>query len=196
MNDKYTIVILCGKAGAGKDYLLQKVKNHYGDKLNYVISDTTRPMRFKETQGVEYNFLSSFDFFTSEHLETTCYETDQGAWYYGTPPSALDENKINIAILNISGINQLYERDNLDIHVFYVSANDKDRLLRQMNREEYPNYLEICRRYITDEKDFKNLKFPFIKLRNSPGVPDDQCADILFEEIDNLLVKSSSDRIN
>lgn len=185
--NNYELVILCGKAGAGKDYLLQRVKNHYRDKLNYIISDTTRPMRYKEIDGEDYHFLHDIDFHTTPHLEYTSYTTDQGTWYYGTPITALDKNKINIGIFNIDGINQLYNQDNLNIHVFYVSANDRARLLRQMDREQYPNYVEICRRFLADEKDFKNLKFPFIKLRNSPDASDNECASILFEEIDKLL---------
>lgn len=190
--NKYTLIILCGKAGAGKDYLLQQIKAHYGNELNYIISDTTRPPRIGEINGVDYNFLSIEDFLDVKHLEITSYQVgedeDFDLWFYGTPLTSLDENKINIGILNIDGIRQLYEKnDNLNIKIFYISVDDRTRLLRQMNREEYPDYSEICRRFLADEKDFKNLcKYPFRKIRNSSGLKDSQCVDIMIEEIDQI----------
>ena len=189
---KYTLVILCGKAGAGKDYLLRKLKDHYGDKLNYIVSDTTRPPRDGEVDGVDYNFKTFDEWHEKsshrQYLEMTCYEIAKDEfWFYGTPYSSLVKNKINIGIFNIDGIKQLYEKDDLNIKIFYISANDRTRLLRQINREEYPDCAEICRRFLADEQDFKNLtKYPFTKIRNSSGVSDDQCVDYIIEEINQL----------
>ena len=193
-SNKYKLIVLCGKSGAGKDYLLQKVKERYGDKLNYVIPDTTRPPREGEKEKGIYNFLTPLEFFNTEHLDETSFLTGDGIWYYGTPLTGLTKDKVNIGVFNIKSIHQLYEYESLDIYIFYVSADDRTRLLRQMNREPYPNYTEICRRFLADERDFKNLfKFPLVKLRNS-SIDDCQCVSTLFEEIDKLL--SDSDRMN
>ena len=56
--NNYELIILCGKAGAGKDYLLQQILKHYGNDINAIISDTTRPPRSYEQDGIDYNFLS------------------------------------------------------------------------------------------------------------------------------------------
>ena len=197
--NNYEVVILCGKSGAGKNYLLQKMKDHFKDDLNYIISDTTRPKRYKEIDGEDYHFISDIQFHTKKYLEKTSYRTEEGVWNYGTPLSALDPNKVNIGIFSINGIKQLFTNcyidEDIKLHIYYISADDKTRLLRQLNREEYPNCLEICRRFLADEKDFKNLyKYPFRKIRNSSGLIDDQCAAVLIEEIDQI--KADFDKMN
>lgn len=193
--NKYELIILCGKAGAGKDYLLQQVLKHYGNEINAIVSDTTRPPRSYERDGVDYHFLTLDEFLSRDHLEMTKYRvSEDDIWLYGTSYSSLDKNKINIGIFNIDGINQIYKKDDIDIHIFYISADDRTRLERQFDREEYPDYSEICRRFLTDEQDFRNLyKYPFRKIRNSSGLKDNQCAAVLIDEIDQI--KSDFDRM-
>ena len=194
-NKKYTLVILCGKAGSGKDYLLSKILEHYGDELNPLVSDTTRPPRAGEEDGKEYNFLSYADFFAKKHIEVTSYNvTGEETWLYGTPYSALREDKINIGILNPDGVRQLYEKDDLNIHIFLVTATDKTRMLRQMNREKYPNYAEICRRFLADEEDFLNFcKYPFSRINNSENFEGEQAVAAIIDNIDQL--KANFDRM-
>ena len=194
--NKYELIVLCGKAGAGKDYLLQQIKNHFKEKVNIIVSDTTRPKRSFEKDGVDYNFLTPIEFYDREHIERTGYEImPLSGWLYGTPMSALNINKLNIGVFNLDGIRQLYQNDNLNIHIFYISANDRTRLLRQMDREEYPNYIEICRRFLSDEKDFKNLSmYPHKENRNSSSGRENEAAKNLFDEINQIL--SDFDKMN
>lgn len=197
--NNYELIILCGKAGAGKDYLLQQILKHYGNDINAIISDTTRPPRSYEQDGVDYNFLSLETFSETKHLEITSYEVggdeNFNLWLYGTPYSSLDKNKLNIGIFNVDGIRQIYDKNDIKPHIFYISADDRTRLIRQFDREEYPDYSEICRRFLADEKDFKNLyKYPFKKIRNSSGLKDDECVTLLIEEIDKI--KSDFDKMS
>ena len=46
----------------------------------------------------------------------------------------------------------------IDLKVYYIWVNDKERLLRQLNREYDPDVKEIIRRYSTDEQDFAHLE--------------------------------------
>ena len=39
-------------------------------------------------------------------------------------------------------------------------------MLRQLNREEYPNVDEIVRRYKTDKEDFSKLNFYYTEIEN------------------------------
>ena len=193
--NKYKLVVLCGKSGAGKNYLLQKIEEHYGNIINIIVPDTTRPPREGEEEGKEYHFLTYDQFFSIPHFEKNAYWiNDYTCWFYGTCEASLDINKINIGIFSPGSIEQLYEKDMFDIYLFYISADDKTRLLRLLNREKYPNCMEICRRFLADEEDFKNLyKYPFKKIRHSSGLANDQCAAVLIEEIDQII--SDLDRI-
>lgn len=158
---KIKIIALMGKAGAGKDYLLQELlkTNNY----NEIISCTTRSPREGEINGKNYYFITEEEFFNNiknnEMLEYACFN----GWFYGTLFSSLSTEKTNIGVFNPSGIRRLLENKNLQVEVHYVRACDKTRLLRQLNREENPDIAEIIRRWQTDEKDFSNLDFNYIE---------------------------------
>lgn len=182
-NSKYKLIILFGKSGAGKNYLLRQIYKTYKEDLHLIIPDTTRPPRFGEQNGKDYNFLTEEEFKSKEYLEYSYFNN----WYYGTPFSSLVPNKINICIMNPNGIRQTYLKQELDIRLFYISAPEKTRLLRQISREEYPDFSEICRRFLADEEDFKNLfNYPFKKLRNTFDFDVSQCIAIVGETIDQL----------
>ena len=58
--DKYTIIAIMGKAGAGKDTLLKTLLHTAPfDTANPIISCTTRPIRDYEQDGVDYHFLTT-----------------------------------------------------------------------------------------------------------------------------------------
>ena len=46
----------------------------------------------------------------------------------------------------------------VDLTAYYVRTSDKERLIRQLNREENPDIKEIIRRFSTDEQDFEDLE--------------------------------------
>ena len=160
--NKYILIILCGPAGSGKNYILNNLMSKYPDDLNLIIPDTTRPPRDSEKDGVDYNFLTTDEFFTKKHLEVTEFNN----WYYGTPIDALRQNKINITILNPMAILQIYKYiDNLNIKIFYIDVPDKIRILRQLNRETFPDVYEICRRFLADKQDFNKLLSTHLPLK-------------------------------
>jgi hypothetical protein len=51
-------------------------------------------------------------------------------WCYGTSVESLKEDSINIGVFNPAGVRSLLARDDCDVLVFRVHANDKTRLLR------------------------------------------------------------------
>ncbi len=186
--NKYKLIVLCGKSGAGKNYLLKEIskKEENKNKINLLISDTTRPKRDYEINGIDYNFLTPEEFSKKEHLEWAVFNN----WYYGTPYDALKEDKINITILNPSGVNQIYTRNinkqDLEIIVFFIHAEPKIRLLRQMERESNPNYTEICRRFLTDEEDFKILIGPLAVLNNNTQEETEESLEAIQSAIEEL----------
>lgn len=170
MSDKYKIVALFGKAGAGKDYLLWHLTNCIYGRVNFhkIVSNTTRPPREGERDGVNYHFLPSGDDFLSsdrlrKYLEFTCFRD----WWYGTSIDNLDINKINIGTFNINGINQLLDCPECNVLPILISAPGKVRLIRQLEREINVDCNEICRRFQTDEKDFLNIPFSYKVVENN-----------------------------
>lgn len=58
------------------------------------------------------------------------------------------------------------ENEDCDVLVLWVRTPPKERLLRQLMREQYPNVHEIVRRFSTDETDFYRLPFKFFEIPN------------------------------
>ena len=163
---KYKVVTLAGKAGAGKDTIFQEILK-LNPNLNEIISCTTRPKRENEIDGKNYHFLTNIEFtkkiLNNEMLEATVFND----WFYGTPLSSLNLNKINIGVFNPTGIEALSTNPNIELTSILINTSDKNRLLRQLNREENPNVDEIIRRYNTDKHDFIECFFDYEFVNNT-----------------------------
>ena len=180
----YKLVVLCGPAGSGKDYLIKKVKDELGDKVNVVVADTTRPPRLSEVNGVEYNFLTPELFFTKAHLEVTNFNH----WYYGTPMDALKKDKVNLLVLNPSALLQVYRfATNIDLKIFKIEAPDKVRMIRQLERSSRPDVYEICRRFLADHDDFLKISYmPCDVLTNYSENDGKKAVECLIATINSL----------
>lgn len=164
---KIKIIALFGKAGSGKDTIQKSVLAQFANQVHEIVSCTTRPPRDYEKNGIDYHFLS-IEEFTKKVLNGSMLEaTEFRGWFYGTPFDSLNLDKINIGVFNIAGIQALLEDSRLEVYPVIVYAPDKVRLMRQLLREENPDCEEICRRFQTDNNDFKKVDFePFFVWEN------------------------------
>ena len=92
-------VVLLGKSGSGKDYLLRKLTEK---GLKPGVKWTTRPPRKHEKQGITYNFVDWFTFQNSIVMdEFLCYQkfdvTPEGkepeTWYYGLTKEEFNQSQ-------------------------------------------------------------------------------------------------------
>ena len=82
--DKYKVIALFGKSGAGKDTIQKWIVSNIPD-INGIISCTTRPKRDYEEEGKDYFFLTNEDF-AEKVLDGSMLEaTEFRDWFYGTP---------------------------------------------------------------------------------------------------------------
>lgn len=164
----YKIIILCGKAGSGKDTIVKELCEDYPNKFTRVVSYTTRPPREGEKEGIDYHFINSAQM-AQKIIENEMIEVAEfNKWFYGTSVDCFQENKINLMVLNPIGIENMLDYPGLNarINVIYIDCNNKIRLMRQLTREENPDVKEIIRRYGTDELDFVELPFTYTTLIN------------------------------
>lgn len=178
---KFEVIMIMGKAGSGKDSLAKDIVTRCPLLSTMVVSATTRPPREGEVNGVNYWFMSEEEFHNTPMIETTCFNN----WYYGTPIDSLSEDKVNIIVCNPIGV-QSY----LDLHtiiktkgIYLLDVSDKERLLRQLKREENPNVSEIIRRYTTDLNDFN---YDFLKKLN-PIILKNETLEDYQNNIDMIL---------
>lgn len=175
------IVALMGEAGSGKDTILHRIMEKYPSYFNEIISCTTRPPRQGEKEGVNYHFLSVEDFIRKILNGDMLEATEFNGQHYGTDSQSLTIDKINIGVFNPEGVRCLQEDENIELYVFYVRAAGKQRLLRQLNREENPDVDEIIRRYKADTEDFSFLNdIKYITLQNNTLDDIDIAVDTIF----------------
>ena len=158
------IYYLLGKSATGKDTLYKEILKRR-PKLRTVTMYTTRPIREGETDGVEYFFTGreelEWQLASGKVIGSRTYQTIAGPWTYYTVDDgqfdvADDESCLMIGTLESYEKMCTYFEAGKMVPV-YIEVPDGIRLLRAVKREENqkkPNYREVCRRYLADEKDF------------------------------------------
>lgn len=163
--NKIKVIGLIGMAGSGKDSLLSHIVEKY-PQLNRIINCTTRPPRENEQNGVNYNFYTPEEYSQLLSQDQLVEATSFNDWFYGTELSALDPDKINIGVFNPTSAEILNIDNRIDFKLFYVNVSDKERLLRQLNRESNPDVDEIIRRFPKDKVDFLDIDINYVNLDN------------------------------
>lgn len=174
--NKCKVIAIIGPAGSGKNTILDRFiatkgthpdiyfslmdqskkafEDEFNEKYHIIIPFTTRSPRNGEKDGKDYWFLTSDEVGKRLLAGDIAQVVDFNGWLYGFFWDEFVEDKINIGIFNPRAIEVLSEYDGLDITTIYIVASDKDRLMRQLNRESFPHVPEIIRRYKADERDF------------------------------------------
>ena len=163
---KHRLYLIMGKSATGKDHIYKAVLAELAGVLRPVVPYTTRPMREGEQNGVEYFFIDEEKMneyqVCGRIVEKRCYQTVNGPWIYMT----IDDGQIDLdrqdSILIATpevyrSLRNYYGTENTV--PIYVESPDRERLARSLKREdkqEKPNYAEVCRRYLADEADFSD----------------------------------------
>ena len=160
----HRIFCIMGKSGTGKDTLYKRLLSDGGLPFERLVPCTTRPIRAGEQNGREYHFYSVEEFRALEEagriIESRCYETVHGPWYYFTA----DDGQIDLAHKSTLLIGTLESYLALRAYYgaervvpVYVEVEDGERLQRALDRERAeaePKYRELCRRFLSDSEDF------------------------------------------
>ena len=77
-------------------------------------------------------------------------------------------DKWNIGVFTPSSIKQLQKDERINnLLIFYIQADDRVRLERSLAREPQGDVLEMCRRMLADNEDFKNISFKYFPVSNN-----------------------------
>lgn len=191
----YPVIAICGKSASGKDTFskyLSTVLNQKNVNNNIIISDTTRPIRHGEKDGVSYHFITEDDFFYKIRNDKFLEFSEFRKWYYGTSIDSLVENEWNIGVFNADGIKFL-EKHNRDIGLviyIYLYANPITRLRRSYKRE-HKWKLEYFRRMFADWKDFRRFKHLIRDQRYGIIIKNetDETQENMLRMVNNVLTK-------
>ncbi len=157
-----------GKSSTGKDTIYKRLLQKDILKLKTIVPYTTRPIRIKEQDGVEYHFVNEETFQEllkeGKIVENRAYETFHGLWRYFT----VDDGQIDITSQNSIYIGTLESYNNTKKYFgeenmlpVLIELDDGKRLQRALDREKKqktPKYEEMCRRFLADSEDFAEEK--------------------------------------
>lgn len=161
------IFYIMGKSATGKDTLYHKILEDEDLKLKSVTLYTTRPKRAGELDGEEYYFVDKKVLeelrYKDEIIEERVYHTVYGDWYYFLAKNnGIDLSKSNYLMIGtLESYNKMRKYFGKESLVpIYIEVEDGLRLRRALDRElaqKEPKYLEMCRRFIADTKDFSEI---------------------------------------
>lgn len=158
------IFCIMGKSATGKDTIYKKLLEEESLKLKTIVPYTTRPIRFGETDGVQYYFCDEKKVNMLKEqgkiIELRAYNTACGVWKYFT----VDDGQVQLAQSNYLVIGTLVSFEKMksyfgeeNVIPIYIEVEDGVRLSRALEREraqKIPKYEELCRRFLADAKDF------------------------------------------
>ncbi len=186
---------LLGKSATGKETLDKEILKRR-PKLRTVTMYTTRPIREGETDGVEYFFTDREELerqlASGKVIESRTYQTIAGPWTYYTVDDgqfdvADDESCLMIGTLESYEKMCAYFEAGKMVPV-YIEVPDGIRLLRAVKREENqkkPNYREVCRRYLADEKDFSEENLERLGITKRYQNTDmEMCVEEILRDLD------------
>lgn len=171
------IICIIGKSSSGKDTIYKELLSDDELGLKGIVPYTTRIIRKDEIHGVNYFFINE-DQLEEERkngrvIEERNYKTEKGIWYYCT----INDGQIDISKNNhilvippkaFKSLTDYYGSDN--VIPVYIEVDDGDRLERALKRErsqKVPDYNELCRRFISDNKDFDTSILEEYNINNS-----------------------------
>lgn len=154
MNKLYCIL---GKSASGKSTIERLLEEK---ELKRLISVTTRPMRENEREGVDYNYITISEFENLKNNNKLLEYTEYRGWHYGLSIEQIDMNddKDYIAVIEPTGYKQIKEKLGDKVVGIYITVQDKERLIRALNREVNPDVDEIVRRFLSDKELFKGIE--------------------------------------
>lgn len=180
---------IMGKSATGKDTIYQELLERKELSLSRLVPYTTRPIRAKETEGMEYHFVGEAklqEFLDQGRvIELREYDTVHGIWkYFTVDDEDMDlERQDYLAIGTLVSYRKMVEYYGKNrVRPIYIEVADGERLERALIREKkqaVPKYEELCRRFLADQKDFSDQKLQEagIKHRFSNNGERQQCMD-------------------
>ena len=190
------IFYIMGKSASGKDHIFERLIDRKELGLKKMILYTTRPKRSETEEGYVFTDFSGLEYWRQQGkvIEERVYHTTQGPWVYFT----VDDGKLQPELENYLGIGTLESYQSLcryfgreRVCPIYIHADDRELLLRAIHREEkkaVPDYAELCRRFLADEKDFSPQKLAECGIvRCFENQELDRCVDEIAVYISTLL---------
>lgn len=138
--NKPLLIVISGPSGVGKDAVLNKMKElHY--PMHFTVTATTRPIRQRETDGIDYLFISQSEFQQMQNNNELLEWAQVYGNYYGIPKEqikqAFDKGLDVIVKIDVQGAATIKKiiPDALFIMIAPPSMEKLEERLRQRKTE-------------------------------------------------------------
>lgn len=154
------ILVIAGKSASGKDTL----KNALVERgMEFIPSDTTRPMREGEKEGEQYHFITDKEWNDSNYIESKCYTQYKDGkpidCKFGTPKIYNDRDKLFVFIKDKKGalaLRNYYGKE--EVYTVYLSVPYEVRKQRAMERAEKNGETFDMEEWL-NRKDYDDIEF-------------------------------------
>lgn len=179
------IVVIAGPSGSGESTVTNEIVRRFPDRVNRLVTATTRPPRVGEKNGVDYYFFTEEEFTRLKEqgdiLEST-YIPNRNT-YYGSYALDLQEkiDSGDIVIVNPDIVGARYYKKNFNATTIFIVPENIDALERRI-RERNPELpdSEIAQRRVNAEAEIVDEQsFYDYSVKNSDGKLEDTVRDVL-----------------
>ena len=168
-------LILLGKSGSGKDFLMRKLVEK---KLRGCLKMTTRPQRKHEIQWITYEFVADWtfkekidndEFLVYQTFEVTPEGKDPETWYYGITKEEFEKSQV--FIMTPGEFENITPEVRKGCFVVYLDIDRDTRESRILGRQDKND--SVTRRLDADEIDFQNFKDYDLRITDPEFLADD-----------------------
>ena len=154
------LIVLSGPSGAGKDTVVQRMKER-GLPFHFVVTATTRPRRPNETQGRDYFFVSKEEFAGMiERNELIEYALVYGD-YKGIPRAqvreALNSGQDVVMRLDVQGAETVRKLAPEALLIF-ITTESEDELVRRLQQRKTETSDSLAIRIATARRELKRVE--------------------------------------
>lgn len=153
------LIILSGPSGVGKDTVIAELKRR-GSPLYHAVTATTRPQRPRETEGIDYYFVTPARFREMiERQELLEWASVYGNWY-GVPRrpvrEALAAGKDVIVRVDVQGAATIKALAPEAVFIF-LAPSSMEELKQRLRRRATENASDLELRLKTAEEEMARL---------------------------------------
>ena len=153
------LIVLSGPSGAGKDAVLNKLKES-GYPLAYIVTVTTRPQRPGERDGVDYNFVSREKFQAMLAQDALLEKALVDGNWYGVPKEpvreALRQGRDVILKIDIQGAATIKKLVPQAVFIFLTPPSVED-LVARLKKRNTETVADLTVRTMTAEAEIRQL---------------------------------------
>lgn len=157
------MLVILGESGSGKTTLI-KALTEEGSKFKRIVTYTTRPPRYGETDGIDYHFVEEGQFHRLDKIGFFAERMNYRGWFYGISKEDCMEDSA-AAVLTPHGLRTM-KKLGIPTTSIYLNVDRRTRLINMLKRGD--DIEEAYRRNLTDVGEFDGVSDEVDFVINNP----------------------------